>query len=203
MIKSEPLLEFVCSAYDRPHMLLSALACLRTNIDFPDWTCTVTDNATRASVRRQHSGTVNYFRRNLLDKRYRYLHTGLSDCYASAAVAIKQSRARFIHLMCDDGQLVPYFAQKMVAAAVQNNWDMVACKWIYGPDTFGGDCYVDGGPGPKTFIGKMSFIFRRDMFPGFGLPANGAPILADRELSNWFTKNTNWGVVPERLVVHN
>lgn len=194
------MLTFVCSAYDRPHLLPVALHSLRANPDFADWECIVTDNAKNKDMARQHQAAVL----GTNDPRYSYLATKMDDCYQSAEAGIAKARGKYVHLLCDDTYLMPYFAAKMVGAGIANGWDFVACNGIYGPDTYGGEQYTDVNVGPRKFFGKVSYIFARDKFRGFRLPANGAPILADRSLAAEFTApGRRWGQVHERLFVHN
>jgi glycosyltransferase involved in cell wall biosynthesis len=209
-MKSDPEISFICSAYNRPWMLPVALHCLRGNTDFTDWECIVTDNSKDKETRKQHRQAVAEMSERWGDKRYKYLYTAdkiaVSDCYYAAEYAIERCRGKYVHLLCDDGYLAPYFAAKMVGAANRNGWDLaVLGKWVFGPETFGGDDYVDGTFGPHTFVAKMGFIFRRDKFKGFNLPKKSAPILADRMFTSRMMNDPGirWGVVHERMLVHN
>jgi len=118
----------------------------------------------------------------------------------------KIAQGEFLCLPSDDSYYVPKFAEKMLNAAAQNSWDWVYCDIVY-DERCGHGRYTQVETLPRLgWIDKMSFILRRNKFPGFpNKPDRDEPSCCDGHLAEELVVNpyVRHGKVMDCLGVHN
>lgn len=167
----------------------------------------VTDNAIDKKIAKQHREIVD--RVNNGDGRFKYLKTNGKDCYWSAETGVKKARGAWYCFPCDDVYYVPHFGQKLLSAAVANQWDFVtAGRVVLGLDACGADEYLVWKLGRPLFpTGKSEFLIKAPRFKGWpGKSPKSVSVNCDRVLGQqvmFSESRIPCGVVDEVLVVHN
>jgi glycosyltransferase involved in cell wall biosynthesis len=198
-----PDVSYIVSCFNRPELLPICLYSLKVQTH-KNFEVIVTDNAQDKKIEAQHRAVVAHVNKG--DGRFRYLKTNGRDCYFSAETGTKKATGSWLCFPCDDVYYVPHFGQKMLGAAVSNQWDFVtAGKIVLGPDACGADEYMVWKLGRPLFpTGKSEFLIRAGRFKGFpGKTPKSVSVNCDRVLGQWAMDNLDWGIVDECLVVHN
>jgi glycosyltransferase involved in cell wall biosynthesis len=202
----KPDISYIVSCYNRPDLLPVCLYSLKVQTH-KNFEVIVTDNAIDKKIAAKHKAVVAQV--NDGDGRFRYLKTNGKDCYWSAETGVKQARGAWYCFPCDDVYYVPHFGQKLLGAAVSNQWQFVtAGKIIIGPDACGFDGYNVWQLGRPLFpTGKVEFLIRADIFKGFpGKSPKSVSVNCDRVIGQqmmFSAQAVPHGVVDECLVVHN
>lgn len=201
-----PEVSYIVSLYNRPALLAVCLWSLKSQ-SHEDSEVIVTDNTTDAKIAKQQ----REFIAGLEDSRFRYVPTAgkikVSDCYWSAEYGVKLARGRWLCFPCDDCYYPPEWAQRMLGAAVMNNWDLALCeKSVCGPEPCGADRYMVLNLGNERFPGyKPSFLIRKSKFDGWlNKPVVPACSGTDRTTLQYLVRSgIRWGAVRDVFYVHN
>jgi glycosyltransferase involved in cell wall biosynthesis len=202
-----PDISYIVSLYSRPVLLATCLWSLmgQTHQDFE---VIVTDNTEDEKIAARQKAIVA----SMKDKRFRYFRTAgklkVSDCYWSAEFGMKHATGRWLCFPCEDCYYPPEWAQRMLGAAVSNNWDLALCGGsISGPETCGSNRYFSLELGSLAFPGyKPSFIVKASKFPGWlNKPTMTACSGVDRTTLQYMVRDprVKWGRVESLYYVHN
>jgi glycosyltransferase involved in cell wall biosynthesis len=206
-MKRQPEISYIVSLYNRPEYLAVCLWALKMQTH-QDSEIIVTDNSTDVTIVKQHQ----LFIKNLNDPRFSYVNTAsktaVSDCYWSSEYGMSLARGKWLCFPCEDCYYPPEWTQRMLLAAMANNWDLVLCENnITGPEPCGADRYMLLKLGTKSFPGyKPSFIVKASKFSGWlNKPLIGACSGVDRTTLQALTRNPQiqWGAVRDLFYVHN
>jgi glycosyltransferase involved in cell wall biosynthesis len=197
-----PLISYIISAYDRPVDLNLCLLSLRLQTH-QDFDVIVVDNGNDEMY---EANQMSIKRAGLAQAVFHY-HTHESYCYPSTDFGASLSNAEWLAFPSDDGYYAPVFAEKMLAAGRENNWDLVYCDAMFRRSKT--DQLYDGKY--QTLItelragqfDKTIFIVRRSIFKGFRAHERVFPIGADSYLIEQYVRDgVPMGKVSELLVVH-
>lgn len=202
-----PEISYIVSLYNRPEYLAVCLWALKSQ-SHEDFEVIVTDNTTDNRI----AAKQRAFIAGLKDKRFRYVRTAgkieVSDCYWSAEYGMKLAKGKWLCFPCDDCYYPPEWGQRMLTAAVANNWDLVLCEHnITGPEPCGVNRYMAVNLGTPAFPGyKPSFLVKASKFPGWlNKPTIGACSGVDRTTLQAMVRDSDirWGAVRDLFYFHN
>lgn len=196
---SEPRISFIVSAYDRPAALKLCLLSLILQTE-RNWEAIVTDNYQGSTYNELNEGVVF----ELGDERIRYLHTGdtAPECYRAAEIASIDARGDFLCFPSDDSYYAPYFAERLLALADHNGFELVFSDLvIVGPDNaivlpcMAACCHID----------KTNFLLKRSRFtefPGKSLEQGGRSCSDGLLIDEVVRQGIGYGKVAQPLCVH-
>lgn len=197
---SDPRISFIVSAYDRPDALKLCLLSLILQTEH-NWEAIVTDNNPVAL----HSAFTLQVVQELDDSRIRYLHTGHSapECYRAAEIAAEVAHGDFLCFPSDDSYYAPYFAERLLALADQNSFELVFSDLvIIGPD----NAIVLPCAAACCHIDKTNFLLKRSRFtefPGKSLEQGGRSCSDGLLIDEVVRQGIMLGKVAQPLVIHN
>jgi hypothetical protein len=190
-------------------MLRCCIASLQAQT-WPEAQIIVADNAVDANILKDHVEICEAHQTHPVQ----HIHFQQESCYHAAESAMPFAVMDYVCFPSDDSYYVPGFAEKMLQAAVEHNWDIVYCDMVYelhrlGLGTGYGVVHVE----PRwTRIDKTGFILRRSQFVEFphkgmdGWPPVAATTTCGADgymIEELVSKGLRHGKVPEVLVVHN
>jgi glycosyltransferase involved in cell wall biosynthesis len=197
-------LSFVITAFNRP---LALRTCLSSIIQqtVNDWEAVVVDNSDLYLARERHESICQ------MDDRVRYHYTGdetsvddtmhMRSLYRATEVGVTITRGQYLSFPNDDSYYVPWFAERMLDAAIRNRWDLVYCDIVMG--SAGGHWLLEAHP-RLCRIDKTNFILKRERFHGFSDASGDAYPQADGAMIEQLVRDgVSHGRVPQILAVHN
>ena len=205
-MSNSPVLAFVVGSYNRPSRMRTCLASL-IDQSMPEIEIVVTDNSDDLDCRKKIEELCK------VDPRIRYEWThdrsltnfpdvSIPSLYDAAEIGIKMTTASWLNFPNCDSYFVPWFVERMLKSAEENNAEFVYCDFVQGrPDMrhhfF--DSYPCGGR-----IDKTNFIMKREWFPDEWPGKIHVYGMADGVLVNELVaKGIKICKLPELLVVHN
>jgi glycosyltransferase involved in cell wall biosynthesis len=201
-----PRVTYIVSAFDRPDRLACCLWSLKVQTD-PDFEVIVADNSTDFAIFLEHSRITN----SLADRRFRHCNTSRHanspgwDCYWSAEWIVEhEAKGEWICLPSDDSYYVPVFQEALLAAAANNNWQLVYCDMLYDRRISGRYSKLEVEP-HENAIDKTGFLVHRDVWIGFpDKPHVPQASACDGMMAAELVKRgVRHGKVSEILAVHN
>ena len=157
-------ISYIVSLYNRTDQLRVCLAMLAAQTH-QDFEIIITDNTTDPATAKANRELVT----TMGGRYFATSHLKVSDCYWSSEFGMTKATGRWLGFPCEDVYYPPQWAQRMLGAAVTNNWDLVLCSdVICGPDTCGAPFYMPLELGSASFPGyKSSFLAKRARFTGW------------------------------------
>lgn len=152
-----PEITYIVSAEQRPVALALMLGSLVLQTH-EEWEAIVTDIAFNPVIANKHELVCS------IDTRIRYLRSGAENLYGAAEEGVAAATGEWLCFPSDDGYYCPWFGERMLKAARDNDWDMVYCDIVMG----GAQCHrVLGAKPSRCNIDKTNFMVRRDWFDAF------------------------------------
>ncbi len=197
-------LSFVITAFNRSTALRTCLSSIIQQT-VPDWEVVVVDNSD-LNVQRLRNAEMC-----LMDTRIHYTYTGedtavqdsmhARSLYKATEIGVGMTRGTYLCLPNDDSYYCPWFAERMLDAAIRNTWDLVYCDLVSGGA--GGHYLLEAHP-RRCQIDKTSFILRRERFVGFARGHGLDYPQADGMMIEQLVRDgVTHGRVSQILVVHN
>ncbi len=144
------------------------------------------------------------------DPRVRYVYVGddtfdstvgLRSLYKATEIGVQMTRKPWLCLPNCDSYYCPWFAERMLDAAIRNAWDLVYCDLVAGGA--GGHWLLEAHP-RLCQIDKTNFILRRTCFTGFHNSHGDAYPQADGAMIEQLVRDgVTHGRVSQILAVHN
>ncbi len=199
-----PRVSAICGAFNRPGRLRTFLACL-VDQTCDSWECVVTDNSTDPEACRLQEELCK------IDSRIRYEHTGerawdeglgIRSLYTAAEIGISMTTGDFLWMPNDDDYFAPWFLERLLAKADQDQLDFVYSDIVIGRHDIAHyplNCVPVG-----CSIDKCCFIFKREWMPSEWPQKRVSYGVADGDLVNHLvSKGIRHGKVPQLLAYHN
>ncbi len=194
----------IIGAFNRPGRLRTFLASL-IDQTFTDFEAVVTDNSTDPHAIEQQRMLCN------VDSRIRYEHTGerawderiaIRSLYTAAEIGVSMTTGEWLSFPNDDGYFVPWYFERMIKKAEDDNLEFVYCDLVHGrPDIahYALNCQPWG-----CALDKTNFMFKRAWMPAEWPGKLYNYGMADGDLINLLVKNgIRHGKLGQLLVVHN
>ncbi len=191
------MISFIVSAFERPMALTGCLASLAIQ----GQEIHVCDN---------HPDRMNEMAAEQFGVYYHHSAPyTLHSCYDSSEAALPHTHGEWLCFPSDDSYYVPRFADMMLRAAEQNDWEFVYCDMLYDPRLmqrcFGRDEYsIMQTSAVAGQIDKTCFIVTRRAFDQVGGWPKHADDWRDGALAEALVAaGIKHGHVAQPLVVHN
>jgi glycosyltransferase involved in cell wall biosynthesis len=201
-----PAVAVIIGSYNRPGRARTFLACL-VDQEFTDWEAILTDNSDDPECRRKIEELCK------IDPRVRYEWThdqaltnfprvSIPSLYDAAEIGVKMTTGKWLWFPNEDTYACPYFLQRMVQFAEENDLEFAYCEFVQGrPDmpyfgffTRAEACQID----------KTCYMIRRDWFPESWPGKIEMYGVADGLLVNdLVAKGIRHGKFNQMMVVHN
>jgi len=165
---------------------------------FHDWEGIVVDNGRRIQG---WSDDKFKYRNTRLDTQISgAIHT--HSMYMATELGVAATTAEWLCFPNDDSYYVPWFAERMLMAAEQNDCDLVYCDMVHGTPE-GGHHWLKAQP-QQCSIDKTNFILKRSWFEGFPDTSGDNYHIGDWLLiESLLKRGIRHGRVPQILCVHN
>jgi glycosyltransferase involved in cell wall biosynthesis len=197
-------LSFIVTAFNRPDALRTCLSSL-VQQTFTDWEAIVCDNSDNAANLGSNAIMTS------MDQRISYKFTGGDvgidgtihkySLYQATEMGIADSTGAWLCLPNDDSYYCPWFAERMLAAAERENWELVYSDIVMGGA--GGHYPMQCSP-RLCCIDKTNFIVKRSRWNGWVNATGAGYAQADgHTVMDLVARGIRHGRVPELLVVHN
>lgn len=198
-------LSWIIGSFNRPSRIRTCLASIVDQEPYGDWEAIIVDNSTDPSCIEQIQNLSK------VDSRIRYEHTGerawdqriaIRSLYTASEIGVSMSTGEWLVFPNCDSYYAPWFAQRLLAKAAEDNLDFVYCDFVHGrPDImhYGFNAQPWG-----CAIDKTCFMFKREWFPEEWPGKLYNYGVADGDLVNSLVaKGIKHGKLPQLLVVHN
>ena len=199
-----PRVSALVGAFNRPGRLRTFLACLADQT-CDSWECIVTDNSDDPAAAKQQENLCK------IDSRVRYEYTGerawdvglgIRSLYTAAEIGIAMTVGEYLWLPNDDDYFAPWFLERLLAKADEDNLEFVYCDIVIGRHDiahYALNCAPVG-----CGIDKCCFIFKRSWMPAEWPGKRTSYGVADGDLVNYLVaKGIRHGKVPQLLAYHN
>ena len=197
-------LSWVIGSFNRPGRMRTCLASIVDQTIW-DWEAVIVDNSTDMVAAEK----IQELSR--LDSRIRYEHVGerafdprigIRSLYTASEIGASMTTGDWLTFPNDDSYYAPWFAERLLQKAEQDNLDFVYCDFINGRHdimhyplcTHPVSCSID----------KTCFMFKREWMPAEWPGKIDRYGIADGDLVVYLVnKGIRHGKVPQCLVVHN
>ena len=135
-----------------------------------------------------------------MDPRIRYDWHPDENLYVSAERGISLAEGDWCAFPSDDGYYCPWFAERMVKAAIENNWALVYCDIVLGGPSR--HFLLQQNP-HKCAIDKTGFLVRKHWCDGFDSKFTNYQESDGIFIEKLIGRGIQHGAVREILAVHN
>jgi len=198
------MLSFVITAFNRPKALRTCLSSL-VQQTWDAWEALVVDNSDSEPDRLDNIDLCS------MDRRIHHCRMGDDaqiegamhkySLYKATEIGVANTSGEWLCFPSDDSYYVPWFVERMMAAAQGKHWDLVYCDLIAGGA--GGHWVLEASP-KRCCIDKTSFLLRREWFHGFPDATGESYADADgRMIEELVERGIRHGRVSQVLAVHN
>jgi len=201
-----PELAWIIGSFNRPGRLRTCL-CSIADQTFTDWEAVVVDNSDNEEAIEKNRAFVAY----LADPRIRYEHVGerafepligIRSLYTATDLGVPMTTAPWLVFPNCDSYYAPWFAERLLAKAKQDDLEFVYCDFVHGrPDIMH---YAFNAQPRGCAIDKCCFMLKREWYMGWPEQLTGNYGVADGCLVNALVaKGIRHGKLSQILNVHN